>query len=206
VRTITWIFLGGLAAAPGCGGKVVFVDAGAGAAAASEGPGDSNIAAGPSVSVTTMSSNNNGPGEPACSNKCAAQAQVGCSVPPGCDASCQSVFAKPNQGCNAALAKYYECFAANPAPGCQMQEACSLEIMDYFACFDAKCTVSGLSAPGDGSCTGDGQCGGHAVRSTCIHGTCTCMVDGIAVGTCSDGTLDAICGFDETCCTSFYPG
>jgi hypothetical protein len=41
------------------------------------------------------------------------------------------------------------------------------------------------------------------VHAVCADGACDCLVDGVSVGTCSDGSIP-ICGLEQSCCTVLF--
>lgn len=184
-------------------------------------PPGSPSGAGGAMPTTTGSSSSTGPaqttggattgaggqggagGGDTCTAKCAAEKQLGCPIGSDCVATCESAFNHPAD-CGPELAKFYTCYAeqAPKQQTCIIPNDCSIQFGGYLYCTDQLC----LSDPCDdqqGVCACAGTCATKGVKSVCTGGECTCSIDGVEVGKCSDGSMP-ICGLSESCCVVRY--
>jgi hypothetical protein len=142
-------------------------------------------------------------GADACTVKCAAEKQLGCGVGSDCVATCESAFNHP-ASCGPELAKFYACYAehAPKEQACTIPNECSIPFGGYLYCTDQLC-MSDACDDQQGVCSCSGTCASKNVKSVCTGAECTCSIDGVEVGTCSDGSIP-ICGLKESCCVVRY--
>lgn len=144
-----------------------------------------------------------GGGAEVCATKCGTETQFGCSVGDDCRDTCQSAFDRPAD-CGPELASYYACYAehAPKEQTCTIPSQCSTAFGDYLTCADQLC-VSDPCDDQQGVCACSGSCAAKKVKSVCTGAECVCSLDGVEVGTCSDGSIP-ICGLKDSCCVVRY--
>lgn len=194
------------AALTACGGKVV-VD---GSAAGGGGAGG-----GPPVEVATSSTTGGSSiAESTCQSFCEVAGKTGCPAGGDCQTRCLATFV---DACADELKSALDCAGPFLQPGCVIGYpesaagmSCANVVTAAVQCLSGvagfTCSTNDQTGGGDGSCTGKAWCSLGALSMSCDgQGTCTCVANGQAIGTCKNligGT--ELCSVTASCCTALF--
>jgi hypothetical protein len=145
----------------------------------------------------------------ACNQACAQWEAAGCPPSSGCVDGCVTQATKDGP-CGGAYTALQQCTVdeATKTGACNaLPMACSEELLDYGQCKEPhKCIPTSFMNDLD-SCTAHSICGDADVPHdvSCDSAQCTCIREGVTIGTCARNTDDSsACRAGEGCCAALF--
>lgn len=210
VLTSSFITLGALT---GCEGNVVTQEGGGGTGAHAADGGGGAHSGGTTTDTGTESGStatSTSPGT-VCQALCEAGLAAMCIMGSidECVAGCESNYTQ-YPDCSNEITAAYQCATDKVGTeGCDIAQICPAEYQAMFLCVGGSNPCSGMECSGSSDgCSCTGTCGGKTLEATCTNGPsgsdCTCIADGVEVGTCTEP--DATCDPVDGCCGAiFFP-